>query len=604
MRNIMLYENIMKRLLCFFAIKVNIKRDIIAGLSVSFVLIPQSMAYAQLAGLPVYIWLYSSFVPVIIASIFWYSQKMITCSITIVSLVTATTLINFADTWTEKYILLASLLAILSWLFYIILWYLKLGVLINFLSHPVTIGFTNAAAVLTITSQLAKIFWVSSWIGTNYLSQTYNLGINILFQTHFPTMLCGIGSLLFLIIWRTLFSKRTPIILILLILTMSFSYLLWYNENFWWKIVWHIPSWLPSIQVGELYNTVKSLSYWELYKLMIYAIIISMIWFAQTIWVAKYLSYKSQKKLQPNKELISQWIANISSGIFWWYNVAWSLSRSALNIRSWAYSSFSWIVAWSVVWITILFFTQFLYFLPIASLGAIIIIAVYEMIQLSPFIQAWKIEKLDAVLWIITFIVCIIATPNLEIWIVTWIILSLFFFIFRSMKPKIVEIWYYKDGTYRDIDLFWLKSSKHIGVYRFDGNLYFANSWHFESSILNFIAEKKKIKYVILDFEWVNNIDTTAEKVIVSLTRQLQESGIKVIITGVRTRVFEKLILSRFIKNFWDKYFYTNISEAIEMIEEKHWNEIDTKPLRKYKKDRNKLPELEKNIIKKIEKIS
>ena len=338
-------------------------------------------------------------------------------------------------------------------------------------------------------------------------------------------------------------------------------------------------------------------------SLFIFAVLIALIWFTQTISVAKYLSYVDQNKLNPNKELISQWTANISSSFFWWYSVAWSLSRSALNIKAGAETGFSWIIAWIMVWITIIFLTPYVYYLPIATLWAVIIVAVYQMIQFKPLLQAWKIEKQDAIVGLITFFVSLIFVPNIEIWIGTGIFLSLFFFVYRTIRPKIVELWYYKDGTYRNIELFWLQSSPDVWVYRFDGNMYFANAWYFESSILNFIAEKQSISYVILDFEWINNIDSTAEKTIVSLTRQLQENNIKVYITWVRTGVFQKLNISKFIKNFWEKHILTSISEALDVIEEKNGKKIDTKALRKYKKDKKKKPILEKNIMKKIEKI-
>jgi SulP family sulfate permease len=580
-----------------------LKRDLIAGMTVSFVLIPQSMAYAQLAWLPLQAGLYSAFIPVILASIFGYSATMITSSITIVSLMSATILFHFAIPGSPEYMIYASLLAFLSGVFYILLGYLRLGVLVNFLSHPVTIGFTNAAALLTISSQIPKLFWVAKVSASNYISEIFMLGQSIFWNTHFPTMLFWVWSLLVLIIGKRLLTPKIPLVLILLFFSIALSYYFWYNSVYNGKIIGEIPSSLPNIKIQALIQTFLHLQYDTLIELILFSILISMIGFAQTISVAKYLSYKTQNKFYPNRELFTQGIANIGSALTGGYNVAGSLSRSALNIRSGAVTGLSGIIAGCMIWITIVFFTQYLYYLPIATLWAIIIMAVYEMLQIHPIYAAWKIERHDAVVALITFITCIIFTPNLEVGILTWIILSLVLFIYRSMYPKIIELGYYKDGTYRDVALFGLKTSKDIGVYRFDGNLYFANAGHFESSILNFIADKKKLKYVILDFEWVNNIDSTAEKTIVSLTRQLKESDKNVIITWVRTRVFEKLMNSRFIKHFWGKYFYTNITEALDMIEEKYGDKIDTKPLRKYKPDKDREPELEKKLMKKIEKI-
>lgn len=172
------------------------------------------------------------------------------------------------------------------------------------------------------------------------------------------------------------------------------------------------------------------------------------------------------------------------------------------------------------------------------------------------------------------------------------------------MRPKVTELWLYKDGTYRDVDLFGLKTSSDISVYRFDWSLYFANAGFFESQILNFVVDKKKISYVILDFEWVNNIDSSAEDMLWNLVNRLKDNDIKVYITWIRTKVFQKLSASKFIKNFWEKRIMLNISEALERIEKKADKKVDLSPLQEYEKDKKKEPELEKKVIKKIEKIS
>lgn len=171
------------------------------------------------------------------------------------------------------------------------------------------------------------------------------------------------------------------------------------------------------------------------------------------------------------------------------------------------------------------------------------------------------------------------------------------------MRPKVTELWLYKDGTYRDVDLFWLKTSKDISVYRFDGSIYFANAGFFESTILNFIAEKKKISCIILDFEWVNNIDSSAEQMLWNLIRQLKENDVKVYITWVRTKVLEKLIVSNFIKKFWEKRILLNIQEALVSIKNDS-KKLDLGPLTWYKKDKNRTPELKKKVIKQIRKIA
>lgn len=580
-----------------------LKKDILAGLSVSFILIPQSMAYAQLAGLPVEVGLYTAFIPVIIAALFGSSPQMSTGPVTIVSLMTATALAPIAASWTDGYIAYASLMAFFTGCVYLLIWNLRLGVIVDFLSHPVIVGFTNAAALLTISSQLAKIFWVSPEAGANYIITLYQLAYSIITHTHLPTLICGITSILFLILcWKYL--PKAPKVLILLIFSILFSYLFWYNNIYWGKIVQYIPSDLPDFSFDFLQVSISQLDFLNILRLWIFSVVIWLIGFTESISVAKFISYTTKKPLSPNKELIGQWLANLSSSFFWGYWVAGSFSKTAVNLKAWATTGFTSVVTWLMVGCTLLFFTPFLAHLPIATLAAIIIVAVSHMIRFKPLTKAWKIEKHDSIIWYVTFLTTLIFVPNIEIGVLIGISLSLILFIYRSMRPKVTELWLYKDGTYRDVDLFGLKTSSHIGVYRFDWSLYFANAWFFESQILNCVIDKKKISHVILDFEWVNNIDSSAEDMLWNLVNRLKDNDIKVYITGIRTKVFQKLSASKFTKNFWEKRIMLNITEALERIEKKSDKKIDLSPLKEYEKDKKKEPELEKKVIKEIAKIS
>ncbi|MDA9128989.1 sulfate permease [Candidatus Gracilibacteria bacterium] len=580
-----------------------LKRDVLAGLSVSFILIPQSMAYAQLAGLPIEVGLYTACIPVIIAALFGSSPQMSTGPVTIVSLMTATILAPMATSGSEGYIAFASLLAFFTAIVYLIIGTLRLGVIVDFLSHPVIVGFTNAAAILTITSQLGKIFGVSSEKGSSYIVTLYNLGSSIVYSSHIPTLICGIGSILFLIFIGKYFSK-IPKVLFLLLFSILISYIIGYNENYNGAIVGFIPAELPSFSLNFLEYSFQELGLLGILRVGMFSIIIGLIGFTGSISVAKFVSYTTKKPLEPNRELIGQGLANLSSSFFGGYGVAGSFSKTAVNIKAGATTGLTSVVTGAMVGITLLFFTPMISYLPIATLAAIIIVAVSHMIRFSPLHKAWKIEKHDAFIGYITFITTLAYTPNIELGVLIGVMLSLVLFIYRSMRPKVIEVGLYKDKTFRDIDLFGLKTSKDIGVYRFDGSLYFANAGYFESRILNYISQKKNISIIILDFEWVNNIDSSAEEMLGNLVNRLKENNIKVYITGIRTRVFEKLSVSGFVKKFGNKRLFRNIQDAMTNIQQRNDTKIDLSPLLKYKPDKKKTPELEKRVIKKIEKIS
>ena len=576
-----------------------LKWDIIAGITVALVLIPQSMAYAGLAGLPIEVWLYTSFIPIMIATLFWSSHQMSTWPVTIVSLMTATAIAPIAI-WIEWYIVYASLLAFFIWLFYLLLWTLKLWVIVDFLSHPVIVWFTNAVAIITITSQISKIFWVTVDKWWTYIEGIYNIYISIINNTNITTFIFGLSSIIILLLLKR-FLPKLPRVLIILIISITASYYLWYNENYWWKIVMAIPNELPSISMPIFNNYSELLNFKQISDLWIFAMIIWLIGFTETISVAKMTWYQTKQRVSANKELIWQWLANISSSFFGWYWVAGSFSKTAVNLRAWANTWFSSIVTWIVVWFTILFLTPILYHLPLATLAAIIIVAVFNLIKIDPIIKAWKIEKHDAIVAIITFSLTMIFAPNLEKWIVIWIMLSLALFIYRSMRPKVTEVWMYKDWVLRDIDLFWLKASKNISIIRFDWNLYFANAWHFESEILEIISDKKNLEHLILDLSWVNNIDSSWMEVFVNLIDELKSSNIKVYLTSIRPNITEKLTKVEFFKKFWDKRIYSTAEDAIQFIEKKYWDkQIDLWTLKEYSPDKKKAPELDKDTLKKI----
>lgn len=575
-----------------------LRADIIAGLTVAFVLIPQSMAYAWLAGLPIEVWLYTAFIPVLVAGLFGSSKQMATWPVTIVSLMTATALAWVASTNPEWYIIYASLLAFFIWIFYLLLWVLRLGVIVDFLSHPVIVGFTNAVAIITITSQAWKIFGISYDKWSNYFEWVYNLLSTAISNTHIETFIFWLTSI-FILISLAKFAPKLPRVLILLVIATFSSYYLGFD----WKIVQGIPSALPSFNLPFLSDYVINwLKFNEILNLAMFAIIIWLIGFTESISVAKFVWAKTKEKVSANRELIWQWLANISSSLFWWYWVAWSFSKTAVNLRAWAKTWFSSVVTSIVVWITLLYLTPLLYYLPMVTLAAVIMVAVAELIKIEPIIKAYKTEKHDWIVAITTFVITLVLSPSIEMWIAIWVTLSLAFYISRSMRPRFVEVSMYKDWIYRDVEVFWLKTSKNVSVLRFDWVLYFANASYFEDKILELISNKKKLKYVILDLEWMADIDASWIEVLDLLLHRLDSIWVTILITSMRVKVIKKLENYWFLKSFSKKYIFAHIEKALDYIYEKKWKDIDLEALKDYISKKNVDPEEWRDIIKKYVK--
>ncbi len=576
----------------------NLKADIIAWVTVAFVVVPQSMAYAQLAWLPVQVGLYTAFLPVIIAWLFGSSRQMSTGPVTIVSLMTAATLGPLAISSPEWYAAYASLLAFFIGLFYLLLGNLRLGTIVEFLSHPVILGFTNAVALITIIKQLPKIFGISleKWI--SYFETIQNLGLSLLSgMQHNITLLFGVWSIVVLLCLKII-APKLPRVLIVLVLSIILSYFIWF-DTMDGKIVWDIPKWLPSFDL-VFFNTELSqgLKNFEVLRSLFFsAIIIGLLWFTESISVAKFVWATTRQSVAPNRELFGQWMANLASSFFGWYGVAGSFSKTAVNLKAGAVTGFASVVTGSVVAIVLLFFTGFLKNLPMATLAAIIIVSVSSLIKCKPILHAWKFQKQDGIVAIATFIVTLF-WPNLEIGILTWVFLSLVFFIYRTMNLRIVEVAKYKDGVLRDIQLFGLKSSKDVSVIRIEWNLYFANAWSTQSKILDIISEKKKLKYVILDLGFLTDIDSSGLYSFENLIFSLDEIWVKVYITGLKPPIVEKLDRAWFIKDFKKKNVFTKVKEALEKIEKKEDGKIDIEPLKDYKPYK-KLEDEGKDILKK-----
>ncbi len=552
-----------------------LKADIIAWITVALVLIPQSMAYAQLAGLPVYIWLYASFLPVMIAAFFGSSRQLATWPVAIVSLMTAIALEPLATANPTWFMVYAALLALLVWIFQLSLWLLKLWVVVNFLSHPVVVWFTNAWALIIASSQLNKIFWVTSWKWEHQYEIVWWTIQNALSWTVLTTLAIALWSIALLFIIKKI-NKKLPWVLITVAIFTTISYFIWYEEIWWTKsIIWAIPKWLPPFKLPPLdFDIIKSLL-WT-------AIVISLVWFMEAISIAKWMASQDKQKISANQELVGQWLSNIVSSLFSWYPVSWSFSRSAVNFAAWARTWFSSIVTGIIVALTLLFLTPLLYHLPQATLAAVIIMAVINLIKIEPIKHAFKVQKHDWIVSIITFFATLYFAPKLEEWIIVWVVLSIGLFIYRTSKPNFAELSMHKSWDLRWAKVFWLETSKNVWMYRFDWPLYFWNAWYFEWKLLKFVNEKKNIKVIILDFEAVTEIDATWIEVIDNITEKFGQSWLEIYITRIRKTHYEMLENTGFFEHFSKEKIFFKREDALEYAKKKFWDKLDLDNFYKY----------------------
>jgi SulP family sulfate permease len=529
--------------------------DVIAGITVALVLVPQSMAYAQLAGLPPYYGLYASFLPGIIAALFGSSRQLATGPVAVVSLMTAAALEPLALT-PDMYVAYAIALAMMVGIFQLMLGVLRLGVLVDFLSHPVVIGFTNAAAIIIATSQLSKIFGVVVEKGEHHYDTIWRVVVAASSETHLLTLAMGLLAIAIMALLKK-FSPKMPNVLIAVVITTLLSYFIGY-ESQGGSVVGVVPAGITMPDVPT------NLSWDVLVQLITTAVVISIIGFMEAISIAKAMAARTRQRLDPNQELIGQGLSNMVSGLFQGYAVSGSFSRSAVNINAGAITGFSAVVTGLAVGATLLFLTPLLYHLPQATLAAVIMMAVINLVKIEPIIYAWRVQPHDGVVAIVTFVLTLIVAPHLETGIVTGVLLSLGLFLFRTMRPRISLLSRDPDGTLRDAEVRQLATCDNISVIRFDGPLFFANTGYFSDTILDRVAHKPDLKFVIIDAEGINEIDATGEEMLHELEKRLQSLGIELLIARAKKQIMDILNRTGFVEAMGRERFFRLRTHAFE----------------------------------------
>lgn len=538
--------------------KETLKADVVAGITVALVLVPQSMAYAQLAGLPAYYGLYASFLPPMVAAIFGSSRQLATGPVAMVSLMTATALEPLAAQGVEGFMGYALVLAVMVGVFQMSLGLLKLGVLVDLLSHPVVVGFTNAGAIIIATSQLNKVFGVDKIGGEHHYETVYNTMLSVPEFIHWPTFWIAVMAIAIMLGLKR-FYPRAPGVLLAVVITTVISWATGFSET-GGDVVGTIPAGLPTFTLPGFDMEIIS-------QLVMSAVIISLVGFMEAIAIAKAMATRTRQRLDANQELVGQGLSNVVSGMFSGYPVSGSFSRSAVNINAGAITGFSSVVTGLVVGISLLFLTPLLYHLPQATLAAVIILAVINLVKIEPIKHAWKSEPQDGIVAIITFGLTLYIAPHIEYGIMVGVILSILLFVMRTMRPRVAELSRYTDGTMRDISVFpELETSDKIALVRFDGSLYFANAGYFEDKILEVVASKPDLRFIIFDAEGVNQIDSTGEGVLQQLTERLRVNGIELIVTRMKRQFMQTIRRSGLHDVIGADHFFARITYSLDYV--------------------------------------
>jgi len=530
-----------------------LRADVIAGVTVAMVLIPQAMAYAQLAGLPVFYGLYAAFLPPAVAALFGSSRQLATGPVAMASLLSIGVLQTFVAPGSGDFITYSILLGLMVGMLRICLGALRLGALVNLLSRPVVIGFTNAAVLVIATSQMHHLFGVSVIRGDYHFQAVWRTIEVAAGNARWENLGMGLLATVILLGLRKRASGRLPYVLIAVVVTTLVSWLVGYGG----KVVGEIPRGLPSFRTPSLDMRVVP-------ELAMGAITITLGGLMEAMAIAKTIATKTRQQIDINQELIGQGMSNLVGSFFQSYVVSGSFSRSAVNYASGARTGFSSVVTSLVVMVALLWFTPLLYHLPQATLGAIIVTAVISLIRIKPIVTAWRVQRQDGVIAVVTFLSTLVLAPALHQGILIGVALSLMTYLLRTMRPRVVFLARHADGTLHGAKIHGLELDQKIAIIRFDGRLYFGDSSYFEDKVLEIVAHLPELQYLIVDAGGINQVDATGEQTLRNLVGRLRGVGIDVFITGAKRQFRDVLDRTGSMDYIGRDHFFSRNQHALE----------------------------------------
>ena len=531
--------------------------DLIVALIVTMMLIPQSLAYALLAGLAPEIGLYASMAPLIIYAIFGTSRALAVGPVAVASLMTAAAAGQLASQGSPEYIGAAIALAMVSGLLMIAMGFLKLGFLANFLSHPVISGFITASGVMIAVGQLGPVLGIHLE-GETLLENMISLWETIA-DTNLPTAALGLGSMIFLFWVRSglkpillkvgmgkgladILVKIGPVVAIIstivIVATMGLA-----DRGV--AIVGNVPSGLPKITVPAL-----DFDLWA--KILVPALLISIVGYVESISVALTLAAKKRQRIDPDQELIALGASNIGSAVSGGFPVTGGFSRSVVNFDAGAETPAAGAFTAVGIGLATLFLTPLLFNLPNATLAATIIVAVLSLVDVGAMKHIWSYSKADFAAMAATILVTWI--HGIESGIIAGVALSIFIHLYKTSRPHVAVVGQLPGTTFfRNVTRHEVVTDPTILSLRVDESLYFPNARFLEDLINNSVAGNPEVRHVILECPAVNGIDSSALESLEAINLRLKDGGITFHLSEVKGPILDQLKKSHFLHNLTGK---------------------------------------------------
>ena len=547
------------------------KGDVLAGITVGIILIPQGIAYALIAGLPPIYGLYCALVPQVMYVIFGSSRQVAIGPVAMDSLIVATGVSTLALAGSDSYISIAILLALMVGTIQFIMGVFRLGFIVNFLSKPVITGFSSAIALIIGCNQFRNLLGVD-FVQSDQIQYVIEDVLLQITNYNFHTTIIGFFSVAIIVIFRKINIKipNALIVVVLGIIIMKY-----FGKSFNdVSIIKEIPSGLPSFGIPDVDLD-------QIRELLPIAFTLVMVGYLETISIGKSLEAKQDEYLvRPNQELIALGLSNMVGSLFKAYPSTSSFSRSAINEESGAKTGMAALISVVMVVLTLLFLTPLFYYLPKAVLAAIIIVAVFGLVNFKEAIFLWKANHLDFWLLLATFLATLLL--GIEFGIIVGVGLSLIVLIFRTSRPYVAELgkvpnsnFYRNKNRFEEVII-----ESDILIFRFDAQIFYANSSYFRAKLAEMVHEKgAALKLIVLDAESVNRVDSTGVEMLKERIKYYQKKDITFFFVGVKGPVRDDLFRSGILSVIEINHFFMRVNDAV-----KFYKTRDRKEQEKYAK--------------------
>lgn len=551
--------------------------DAMAGAIVAIMLIPQGMAYAMLAGLPPQVGLYASIVPLLLYAVLGTSRSLAVGPVAMVSLLVATSLSQVAAADSAEYLAAALALALLIGIIQVFMGVVRLGFIVNFLSHAVIVGFTNAAALVIGLSQLKHLLGVKIPSSESFFETAHHL-VQATPATNGVSLALGLASVAVLLFfnrslpqllrrlgwaegWIIPVSRAGPLVVVAG--TILLVGLLGLHSRYGVAIVGEIPRGLPPLSVPTV-----DLALWQ--RLLPTALTISFVGFMESIAVAKSLASKRRQRIDANQELIGLGAANLGAAFTGGYPVTGGFSRSVVNFSAGANTGLASIITACLIALVVLFFTPLFYYLPQTALAAVILVAVINLLDFKSFGQLWRVSRADGASLGITFVA--VLTVGIEAGIVVGFGASVAFYLWRTSRPHIAEVGRVGDSEhFRNVKRHSVQTCAGVLAIRVDESLYFANTKHLEDYLIQAVADHPQATDLVLICSAINHIDGSALETLETLVEDLREAGVTIYLSEVKGPVMDQLEKVGFIEHLGGRErVFLSTHQAIARLESAH----------------------------------